>query len=205
MPRRSPLPAAPVRVLRVTYVGELFMSCTCRSPRCRAVRRHHGCRCRSWAEARRLPLAEVLAAREILPCWGSDITANHTPFEAGLGAFVKLGGVCPSSAARLWRRAPAAAAQAALRLHHRGPRNHSQRPRDHPQGWRICRLSDERRWLTVGLPIGLGYVRNPQGIDEDSLNSGRYALVVANDVVPARLHQRPLYDPDGRRVRGMNR
>ena len=40
-----------------------------------------------------------------------------------------------------------------------------------------------------------------KGSDEDWLNSGRYELVVANDVVPARLHQRPLYDPDGLRVR----
>jgi sarcosine dehydrogenase len=54
---------------------------------------------------------------------------------------------------------------------------------------------------TVGSPIGLGYVRNLQGVSDDWLNSGRYALVVANDVVPAALHQQPLYDPAGLRVR----
>jgi sarcosine dehydrogenase len=51
------------------------------------------------------------------------------------------------------------------------------------------------------MPIGMGYVRNPQGVSDDWLNAGHYELVVANETVPAILHLKPLYDPAGLRVR----
>jgi sarcosine dehydrogenase len=54
---------------------------------------------------------------------------------------------------------------------------------------------------TIGRPIGYGYVRNAEGVTEAHLADGAYELVVANDRVPARLHMRPLHDPEGSRVR----
>ena len=54
---------------------------------------------------------------------------------------------------------------------------------------------------TVDRPIGYGYVRSPNGVDETFVTSGTYELVVANDVVAAEAHLEPLYDPSHRRVR----
>ena len=54
---------------------------------------------------------------------------------------------------------------------------------------------------TVGKPIGLGYVRNPEGVDADYLRAARYELVVANAVLPADIHLGALYDPDNLRVK----
>ena len=52
-----------------------------------------------------------------------------------------------------------------------------------------------------GKNIGLGYVRNPDGVDDDFLRSGRYELEVATVRVPAALHMGPLYDPTNARVK----
>ena len=54
---------------------------------------------------------------------------------------------------------------------------------------------------SVGRPIGYGYVRNAEGVTEDYVRSGRYELVVAKDVVKARVHLEPLYDPTNARVK----
>ena len=55
---------------------------------------------------------------------------------------------------------------------------------------------------TVGRPIGLGYVRNGDGVDDDYVVSGRYELVVAEQRTPATVHLQPLYDPQSLRVKG---
>ena len=54
---------------------------------------------------------------------------------------------------------------------------------------------------TVGRPVGYGYVRNAGGVDEAYLRSGRYELVVASEVVEARIHLEPLHDPANLRIR----
>jgi 4-methylaminobutanoate oxidase (formaldehyde-forming) len=54
---------------------------------------------------------------------------------------------------------------------------------------------------TVGANIGLGYVRNRDGVTDGWLKSGTYALEVATERVPAVLHFDPLYDPANARVR----
>ena len=48
---------------------------------------------------------------------------------------------------------------------------------------------------TVGRPIGYGYVRDAAGVDDAYALDGDYELVVARDVVKARVHLEPLYDP----------
>ena len=54
---------------------------------------------------------------------------------------------------------------------------------------------------TLGKPIGLGYVRKPDGITDDWLKAGRYELVVAGETVAATLTLDPLYDPASARVK----
>ena len=54
---------------------------------------------------------------------------------------------------------------------------------------------------TVGVNIGLGYVRNGEGVDDAFLGAGRYELEAATERVPASLHMAPLYDPADARVK----
>jgi len=147
---------------------------------------------------------ESLRLEKFYRAWGSDITANDTPFEAGLGSFVKLGRGLPF----IGREALEEAAGKPLRKRLCGFTTEdcdvvlSGRETILRDGEFVGYLTSGGYGYTVRSPIGLGYVRNMHGVSDDWLNSGRYALVVANDIVPARLHRRPLYDPEGLRVRG---
>jgi 4-methylaminobutanoate oxidase (formaldehyde-forming) len=65
-------------------------------------------------------------------------------------------------------------------------------------GW----LSSGGYGHTIGLPIGMGYVRHKDGVTEDFILSGSYELEVASERVPANAHVVPLYDPQSLRVKG---
>jgi 4-methylaminobutanoate oxidase (formaldehyde-forming) len=54
---------------------------------------------------------------------------------------------------------------------------------------------------TIGKPIGLGYVRNADGLTEDWVLSGKYELIVAGEKYAATPHLAPLYDPEGLKVK----
>jgi 4-methylaminobutanoate oxidase (formaldehyde-forming) len=54
---------------------------------------------------------------------------------------------------------------------------------------------------TLRTAIGLGYVRQQQGLSRDYLLAGRYQLEVATERVACRIHLEPLYDPRMERVR----
>ena len=54
---------------------------------------------------------------------------------------------------------------------------------------------------TVNKPIGLGYVKHNQGVDDDYLLSGSYELEVASEIIPCEIHLKPLYDPQSARVK----
>jgi heterotetrameric sarcosine oxidase gamma subunit len=193
-----------VRALRITYVGEL-----------------------GWEL--HMPIAdtgavfdllmEVGAAHNIMPAgyraieslrlekgyraWGSDITPNDDPFQAGLGWAVKLKSDLPF----LGRAAAETAA------------NSIQAKRlmtftvDDPEivlagretilrdGATAGYLTSGGWGYTVGMSIGLGYVRDPAGVTDDYLSIGTYELEVATVRVPATLHFAPLYDPTGARVK----
>ncbi len=77
------------------------------------------------------------------------------------------------------------------------------RARDHPAQRRAGRLPHLRRLGLHGRArtSAYGYVRNPDGVSDDFLTSGRYELEVATVRVPAALHMGPLYDPANARVK----
>jgi len=136
--------------------------------------------------------------------WGSDITPNDTPFEAGLGWAVKL------------RKDMDFLGRTALE----GARGEPRRKAfagftvDDPDivlvgretilrdGEPVGYLTSGGYGYTLGKNIGYGYVRRAEGIDEGFLTGGRYELVVATERTPATIHLEPLYDPAGARVKG---
>ena len=68
-------------------------------------------------------------------------------------------------------------------------------------GERVGYLSSGGYGYTVGKGIGLGYVRDAEGVDDDYLRSGHYEIEARMHRFPATLHMRALYDPDNVRIK----
>ena len=135
--------------------------------------------------------------------WGADINPDDTPFEAGLGWAVKLRSDLPF----LGREALAARADRPLtkRLACFTVADPEVvllgRETIYRDGERVGWLSSGGWGYTVARNIGLGYVRNPGGVDRAYLEAGAYELEVATRRVPCELHLRPLYDPEMNRIK----
>jgi 4-methylaminobutanoate oxidase (formaldehyde-forming) len=147
---------------------------------------------------------ETLRLEKGYRAWGSDIGPDHTPLEAGLGWAVKF----KQNIRFLGREALEAQRARPLTKFFTGFTT------DDPEiillGRETIYRNDVRvGWLssggfghTIGKPIGYGYVRNPDGVDEAFINSGSYELEVATTRVPCTPHLKPLWDPVMDRVKG---
>ncbi len=193
-----------VRALRITYVGELgwelhvpIAATGDVFDALMAAGKPHGIRPVGYRALESLRLEKFYRA------WGSDITPNDTPFEAGLGWAVKLKG----AADFLGRRA-----LEALKGKPLGKRLACFTV-DDPEivlagretilrnGEPVGYLTSGGYGYTVGKPIGFGYVRNAEGVSDEFLASGTYQLVVAMERIRAKIHLSPLYDPANAKVK----
>ena len=194
----------PVRALRVTYVGELGWELHVPIAATGAVfdalmeaGAPHGIRPAGYRAIESLRLEKGYRA------WGADITPNDSPFEAGLGWAVKLRSGLPF----LGREASERIAGALLRKQLACFTVEDQsvvllgRETILRDGEFAGYLSSGGYGYTVDRPIGYGYVRRAEGVDEGYLRAGSYELVVANERVPARIELGPLYDPQNARVK----
>ena len=187
-----------VLALRVTYVGELgwelHMSVAAIGPvfdRLMDKGAAHDLRPVGYRSMESLRLEKGYRA------WGSDITPNDTPFEAGLGWAVKL----RKNTDFLGRRALESLAAAPLK------KRLMAFTVDDPDvvlvgretilrnGEPVGYLTSGGYGYTLGKNVGYGYVRNADGVTDDYLNSGTYELVVAAERTPAVLHHGVLFDP----------
>jgi sarcosine dehydrogenase len=202
--REIHIAGAPVRALRVTYVGELGyelhvpveFACTVYDALREAGRElglaHAGYRA-----------IESLRLEKCYRAWGADIGPDYTPLEAGLGFAVKLGTPQPFfGRAALERQRTAGLSKRLVCFTVDDPDvvllGRETIYRDGvPVGW----LSSGGYGYTAGKAIGYGYVRHGGPIDADWLSAGRFELEVATERVPATLHFQALYDPKGRRIR----
>ena len=69
------------------------------------------------------------------------------------------------------------------------------------EGQSVGYLSSAGYGYTLGRPVGMGYLRRAQGVDDAWAHSGRYELVVAQHRRACRMSFAPLYDVKGARVR----
>ncbi len=136
--------------------------------------------------------------------WGSDITPNDTPFEAGLGFLLKMN----SDADFIGKDALVAQQSKPLTKLLTGFTAEREdvvlvgRETILRDGKFAGYLTSGGYGYTIGKPIGYGYVRNAEGVDRDYVMRGSYELVVANEVVKAAPFLGSLYDPKNERVRG---
>jgi 4-methylaminobutanoate oxidase (formaldehyde-forming) len=135
--------------------------------------------------------------------WGADINADSNPFEAGLGFAVKLKTDIPF----LGREALEAARGKPL------TKLLTTFTVDDPDvvllgRETIFRNSEQVGYLTsggfghtIGLGIGMGYVRHAEGVTRDWVLAGDYELEVACERVKAKVQFGALYDPGNAKVR----
>ena len=193
-----------VRAMRVTFVGELGWELHVPAESAAAVYD----RLMELGQAHGIANAgyraiDSLRLEKGYRIWGADVTPDHTPLEAGLGWAAKLKTDTPF----LGREA----------LEQQKVRHLAKRLAfftvDDPEvvllgRETIYRDGERVGWITsggfghtVGQGIGMGYVRNNDGIDRDFLLSGNYELEVACESVPAKLSLQPAYDPKSERVK----
>ena len=202
--RVLPIAGTEVRALRVTYVGELGWELHVPLDRLgevfdalMAAGDAFGIRPVGYRALESLRLEKGYRA------WGSDITPNDNPFEAGLGWAVKLKSKVPfmgRQALEAARQKPTKKLLATFTTQQESAVLVGRET--------ILRNGEFAGYLTsggygysIGRPIGLGYVRNPDGVDPQYLRAGSYELVVANERLPAELHLAPLYDAENARVK----
>ncbi|MFD0858251.1 GcvT family protein [Roseovarius aquimarinus] len=194
---------APVRALRVTYVGELGWElhipteyATPVHARLSEAGAAHGLRNAGYRALETLRLEKGYRA------WAADIGPDHTPFEAGLGWAVKLKtdldfrgrAACEAQKAKGVRKMMASfTADPGVIL--------SGRETILKDGKRCGWLSSAGYGHTIGAPIGMGYVRSDDVLTRDEVAAGSYQLEVAGDRVAAQIHLAPLYDPKMERVK----
>ncbi len=202
--REFVIEGAPLRALRVTYVGELGYELHVPIDGIGVV---FDALMTAGAEHDILPVGyralESLRLEKGYRAWSSDLTPNDNPFEAGLGWAVKL----KTDIDFLGRTALASAADAPLKKRFVGFTV------DDPEvvllgretilrdGEVVGYLTSAGFGYTIDRPIGYGYVRHESGVTDAFLENGVFELVVATDAIPAKLHQEPLYDPTNARIR----
>lgn len=145
---------------------------------------------------------ETLRLEKGYRAWGSDIGPDHTPDEAGLGWAVKMkknidfkGRAAVEAQRQLGvkkRMATFIADPSVILLG---------RETIYRNGERVGWLSSAGFGHTIGKSIGMGYIRNPQGVSADYIAEGEYELEVATERVPCSVTLSPLYDPKMERVK----
>jgi 4-methylaminobutanoate oxidase (formaldehyde-forming) len=134
--------------------------------------------------------------------WGSDITPDDTPLEAGLGFAVKL-----NKGDFIGRDALLKQKESGLKrklvmftledsealLYHDEP--------IYRNGEIISENTHGAYAYLLGCAVGMGYLKNPAGITDEWILSGRYEIDVEGRLIPAKVHLRAPYDPKNLRVR----
>lgn len=202
--REIEIAGALTRALRITYVGELGWELHVPLAETGAV---FDALMEAGAGDGLRPVGyralESLRLEKGYRAWSSDITPNDTPFEAGLGWAVKM------RTNRHFTGRDALDAKRAVPLTKRLAGFTVSDPdvvllgRETilRNGVAVGYLTSGGYGYTLGAGIGYGYVKNPDGVSEDWLNSGDYSLDVAGEITPAKLGLKPFYDPGGIRVK----
>lgn len=189
-----------VLALRVTYVGELGFEL--HAP-IAALPEIYDMLINQGAVNCGYRAIESLRLEKGYRAWGTDITPNDTPLEAGLGWAVKS----KSNEDFMGRKALEAKCAEPLKKMLVG---FTTQREDVVLVGRETILRDGKfaGYLTSGgygynvqKPIGYGYLRYAEGVSEAWAQAGSYELVVAQERVKATLHLAALYDPENLKVK----
>jgi 4-methylaminobutanoate oxidase (formaldehyde-forming) len=187
-----------MRALRVSYVGELGWELHV-PVECAAM--VYQCLMAAGSEVGIVNAGyraiESLRLEKGYRAWGADIGPDYNPVEAGLAWAVDLKSgknFIGRDAILEQQQRPLVKSLAGFTL---AERNVVLLGREtiYRDGERVGWLSSAGWGYTLETNIGLGYVRNPDGVDKNYLQSGSYELEVAGERHPCKLQLQPLYDP----------
>ncbi len=193
-----------VRIIRITYVGELGFELHIPVAHAMSVYNElHRAGADLGLRNAGYRAIESLRLEKGYRAWGSDLTPDHTPLEAGLGWAVKLNSDIAFIGKESLQNQASNGLKKQLACFTVEDPSITLIGREtlYRNGQRVGWLSSAGFGHTVGCPIGLGYVRDPKGVDRTFLESGTYELEVAGTQVPCRIHFEPLYDPKNQRVK----
>jgi len=197
--RTLAIAGAPVRALRVSYVGglgwELHIPIEFTQVVYNAIMSagnafgliNAGYRC---IESCRLEM--------FFRAWGSDIGPDYTPYEAGLGWAVKINKTDTPFLGReaLQRQLDAGLDNLSRRFSCITPLDKTVvlhgRETVYRNGEHVGWLSSAGYGHFLETPIGFAYIRNNEGVSRSYLSEGSYQLEVAGDLFDCALSQEPL-------------
>lgn len=135
--------------------------------------------------------------------WGSDISPDDTPFEAGLGFAVKLDkGDFIGRKALVERRNKIQTRRLAMFiLQDPEPLLYHDEP-IYRDGRLAGTITHGAYAHSFGGAMGMGYLENPEGATDGWIQSGRYEVDVEGKMIPAKVYLKAPHDPEGRRIRG---
>ena len=193
----------PVNAMRVTYVGELGWELHLPVEYAATVYTAlHEAGAKHGLMNAGYRAIETLRLEKGYRAWGSDIGPDHTPDEAGLGWAVKMrknidfkgrAAVDTQRANGMKKMLATFVADGDVIL--------SGRETIYRNGERVGWLSSAGYGHTLGKSIGLGYIRDAEGVDAAYVKAGEYELDVATVRVPCTVSLAPLYDPKMERVK----
>ena len=195
---------APVRAMRLTFVGELGWEL--HVPADYMVTVYDALKTAGATVGLRdagYRAIDSLRLEKGYRVWAADIGPDYTPLEAGLGfavSFKKNVDFIGKEALLAQRDRPL---EKRLVTFTTDDADASLLGREtiYRDGERVGWLSSGGFGHTLGKAIGLGYVRSAGGVTDDYLTSGRYELEVAARRVPAELHLGPIYDPENKKIK----
>jgi 4-methylaminobutanoate oxidase (formaldehyde-forming) len=139
--------------------------------------------------------------------WGHDISDEDTPVEAGLSFAIgwdKKGAFIGKSALESQRRRnvqPKRLVCLALTDDSEGaPMIYHEEP-IYRDGVLVGSTTSGAWGHRIGRSLGLGYVRNEDGVTKDWVSDGRWEVEIAWERYPAAVQFEPFYDPKAERIR----
>ncbi len=134
--------------------------------------------------------------------WESDITPDDTPYEAGLGFGVKLDKGDFRGRAALLEKKEAGITRKLVMFTPQDPdiMLYGSEPIYRDGVW-MNNLTSGAYGFKIGSAVGMGYVKNEDGITDQWVLDGKYELEVEGKMIPVGVHIRSPYDPKNQRTR----
>jgi sarcosine dehydrogenase len=133
--------------------------------------------------------------------WGADIGPDDTPFEAGLGFAVNLNKKDFIGCKALQAQKNETLKRKLVTFTVDDPQAMIYHDEPIYRNGILASSNTHGSFSHVlGLPIGMGYLTNPDGITDEWILEGVYEIEVEDQRVPAKVHLDPVYDPKGKRV-----
>ena len=136
--------------------------------------------------------------------YAHDMDNTHTPFEAGLGHFVKFdkpgGFIGRDALLRHQEKGSLKRRLVQFLLEDPEPLLHGTEV-VYRDGKSVGYLQTGGYGFTLGGAVGIGFVEHEGGVSADFITSGTYEIDIAGERYPAKVSLRPMYDPKNERPR----